>query len=454
MALLGQILPWLAGSAFYALLFWKREDGQLSLALGVGFLLGAATVYVGLRWFGLGVVSQLVLIFILFLTATVFFSHRHSLFGKIILNYNGLLRWLLILLLMLHLVISWLDMAQRPIFPWDAWTTWIYRAKAWFISGELSPIVMPQVFWAPPTGSAYTISAANYPDLTSIYQYWTALSLGTWDEQSLAITWLLLCVAICLGVFGLGRQLGFSSIISLFLSYLFVSLPMIGIHVTLAGYSDIWMAGYVGVGFGVLLVGLVKSSAKVVVLGLLLCSIAVLVKKEGAIWLVLAFWIVSIHLSPRWWWNLILVGVLSTIVILWSIWNSNDGVVGLLEGKIALPLVGEVQLQFNDVIWPFIHNLLMMGNWNLFWYMLPLTIGAGFIAWKNRESRVALSIIIWPLISIVTLFVFSDQGAWAKDFTAINRLFIHFIPAWLLSGVVIFRAYYLKSSEGGKCIVG
>ncbi len=107
-----------------------------------------------------------------------------------------------------------------------------------------------------------------------------------------------------------------------------------------------------------------------------------------------------------------------------------------------LPAVGVVQLQLNDVLEPFLRNFFMMGNWNLFWYLLVPAVGLALMSWEYRESRIALSIIIWPLVAILSLFIFSDQGAWAHTYTAINRLFIHFMPAWLLAMAVIFHARF------------
>lgn len=440
MSIAAQLFPWLAGFLMPALLL-RHGAGRLALSIGSGFLFGALAVYIGLRWVVVGHSLLLVVLAVASLGSVVLLHRRHSRDPLFEIPQNVWF-WLGLLLIVAHLLLSLLDLLQRPLFPWDAWTTWTYRAKAWFLAGGVKEVVSPPLFWEGVPGQVYTISAFGYPDLSSIYQYWSVLTLGKWSDGWVALPWWLLGIAILFGLYGLGRRLGFSPTLSLLLGYLFISLPMVGIHMALAGYSDLWMAGYVGLGFATIMVGQVRTSWRELALGLLLCAVAVLVKKEGVVWLALALWVIWIHFARRWWWSIVLVGVVATSVLLWSLQSSDIGWSGLREGKVLLPAVGVVQLQFNDVIEPFLRNFFMMGNWNLLWYLLVSTVSLALINWKNRESRIALSIIIWPLVAILSLFMFSDQGAWAQSYTAINRLFIHFMPAWLLAIGVIFHARF------------
>ena len=43
----------------------------------------------------------------------------------------------LLLLIGLHLWLSALEIFNRPVYPWDAWLVWLYRAKAWYFSGTV-----------------------------------------------------------------------------------------------------------------------------------------------------------------------------------------------------------------------------------------------------------------------------------------------------------------------------
>jgi hypothetical protein len=434
--------------------------------VGTGFLFGAVLIYIGLQIGGNPQSLLIIMLPVSLISTLLLWRKSDRKLSRAALGQQSRLAiglgfrplhsaevvWfgLLLVLICAHLIFALLNVLQRPIFPWDAWTTWVYRTKAWFLAGGLKEIASPSDFWVMDAGEVYTIGAFRYPDMTSVYQYWNALILSDWNEQWVALSWLLLCLSITVAMYGLGRRLAFPPTLSLLFAYLLVSLPLIGIHASLAGYSDLWMAGYVGIGFGLLLVGLAQDSAREVVLGLLLCGIAVLVKKEGVVWFALALWVVWIHTLPRWWWSLALAGATSVFVVLWSIWNSANGLEGLLEGMVLLPVVGVVKLQLNDVLEPFFRNLFAMGNWNIFWYVLPVAMGFALLNWRSRKNRIALSIIGWPLLAILLLFMFSDQGAWAKDFTAINRLFLHFLPAWILAVAVIFRSHCVSYGKGGQ----
>ena len=71
---------------------------------------------------------------------------------------------------------------------------------------------------------------------------------------------------------------------------------MVGIHLSLAGYADIWMAGFTGLGFVSLLRGSIQHSFFAVALGLLMIAIGAVVKNEGMVWLytAIAFMVLSV----------------------------------------------------------------------------------------------------------------------------------------------------------------
>jgi hypothetical protein len=447
----GQLLPWLAGFIL-PLLLLRRNENRLSLILGLGFLFGCVAVWIGQRWLGLDTSHQLAMLVLLALLSVMLLARQFSGFRVHTLKLpQSPWFWILFVLISLHLLISLFDVLNRPLFPWDAWTTWSYRAKAWFLAGELKKIVTPELFWRETPGEVYTIGASYYPDFTSIYQYWSALTSNVWGEQWILISWWLVGIAIVLGIYGLGRTLRFSTTISVLFSYIFISMPMIGIHTTLAGYSDLWMAGYVGLGYSIILVGLIRRSWRTLVLGIVLCSIAMLVKREGVVWFFLMTFILFVHFVPlKWLIRLVIGAFVTSIAILW-LFDLDAVLVNQLQGGVVLPVVGAFKFQINPVVDALARNLFLMGNWNLFWYLLLSALVVALFNWRKREVRIALSVIIWPLLSILSLFLFTDHGAWAKDFTAINRLFIHFIPAWLLSMGVIYYEQFSPSSEEMEC---
>ncbi|MEP6388321.1 MAG: hypothetical protein ABJ056_00190 [Halioglobus sp.] len=52
--------------------------------------------------------------------------------------------WLLLGLICVHLLLNAWEVFYRPVYAWDAWTTWIYRAKVWFFSGDIYQLASAQ----------------------------------------------------------------------------------------------------------------------------------------------------------------------------------------------------------------------------------------------------------------------------------------------------------------------
>ena len=83
---------------------------------------------------------------------------------------------------LLHLGLALLDELAIPVYPWDAWLLWLYRAKAWFFAGSLVEFHDPLTWLGLPDPAAYTVDAVGYPLLPSLIPLWAALSHGAWSE--------------------------------------------------------------------------------------------------------------------------------------------------------------------------------------------------------------------------------------------------------------------------------
>ena len=47
----------------------------------------------------------------------------------------------LLLLVAVHFIFSVANNLNHAIFPWDAFTTWMYRAKAWVTQDAITPLI-------------------------------------------------------------------------------------------------------------------------------------------------------------------------------------------------------------------------------------------------------------------------------------------------------------------------
>ena len=77
----------------------------------------------------------------------------------------------------LHVLFSAVDVLSIPVFPWDAWLVWMYRAKAWFYNGGLVEMVS-HAQWVKTDGiPPYGVAAYDYPDFLSVVGFWVAVGL-------------------------------------------------------------------------------------------------------------------------------------------------------------------------------------------------------------------------------------------------------------------------------------
>ena len=258
------LLPWLGGYVWVGTLArrFSQHPVHVCSQLGYGLFLG----YAGLQGLVLaynsatgGVtflpIMALVIVAValggyLYLKSPRYFSAMSS--RTTVANSNPLenaLLWLLVAWTCIHLVFVAIEILHRPVFPWDAWLSWLYRAKAWFFAGEILVMDDPDS-WVRGTGTAlYNVAAPNYPTFSPILALWSALALGQWSETLVNLPVLFCGMALGLAMYGQARDHALPPWAAALAAYLLLSVPLIGSHLALAGQSDIWMAGFTGLGF-------------------------------------------------------------------------------------------------------------------------------------------------------------------------------------------------------------
>ena len=375
----------------------------------------------------------------------------------------------------IHLIIIAVDIFSQPLYPWDAWLAWVYRAKAWFMAGAITAVVSPAE-WAltsATSASVYTIDAWMYPLFPSVIPYWSALSLGSWSETLVNLPVLFAGIAIGMALYGQCREYGLGVTSSLVCCYLLYSIPIFATHIALAGYADIWMAGFVGLGFiAVMRAAVIKSTvlgatnpgAKPglqMALGLLMLALGMLVKNEGAVWFLAALaLLILITFRAR---VPILIIVSITVVTLCGyalgvthISIPLIGTLGIIDGRLLIPFIGNFTLELHNVWQVYWDNFFSMGSWNLLWVLVPasllLSIKSTTVVSANRVQRIGLAFFGVFLATQWFIFGLTDQGLWADTFTAINRLPLHFVPALLFAAFMILHSRL--TTAGGPTVGG
>ena len=476
---LGLLLPWVTGAL--CLIAIERyvaasNPPNLFRQAGYGFFLGYAGLFLLIKanhWLN-GSVSWAGLMMVLaLLTAggavllwrapkTSFeYSSRQS-----TLTQNKPMLWLTVLLLgwlTVHLLIYAVDIFTQPVYPWDAWLAWVYRAKAWFLSGDITTVVSTADWLTNTAASSYTIDAWQYPTFPSVIPYWAALSLGHWSETLVNVPVLFAALAIGMALYGQCREYGLSITISVLSCYLLYSIPLFGTHIALAGYADIWMAGFSGLGFIALIRALVQRSSTPrqryglqMALAFILLVMAIAVKNEGAVWLLAAIGMLIV-LSFRARVPILMMvsaGLLILLGFAFGVTHINLpilGSIGLIEDRLFIPFIGNFALELHSIWHVYLTNFFAMGSWNLFWLLVLTAIvlaARSSVGPSGKQvQRIGLTFFCTFLVTQFFIFGLTDQGLWADTYTAINRLPLHFVPALLFASFIAFNASYKEKAS-------
>lgn len=464
----GLLLPWLGGALWlaYAGARYGPQGGNRWSQLGYGFFLGYAVLYFSVLackalagsvvWLGvmtlLGCFAAAGAV-ALYLATRGPASHRRPAEQRLGREQKTLLA-LLLAWISLHLAFICIEVFTQPLYPWDAWLAWVYRAKAWFMAGGMTNVVSPAQWALARTADNYTIQAWTYPLFPSVIPYWAALSLGRWSETLVNVPTLFAGLAIGMALYGQLRQYGLGIAAGALACYLLYSIPLFGTHIALAGYADLWMAGFCGLGFIYVLRGSIarRSGASApgrIVPGLLMLAMSAAVKNEGVVWFLSAL-VVLLLANARLRITLILLLLLLLITTLCAAFGVSHldipliGAIGFVDGRLLLPFIGSFRIEPHDVWKVYAENFFIMGSWNLFAFALvaglALAVQRPLRPDSDQARRTGLAFI--GLVIAMQLFIFglTDEGLWADTYTAINRLVLHFVPPLLFTVFVVVRS--------------
>ncbi|WP_117319685.1 hypothetical protein [Chromatocurvus halotolerans] len=367
--------------------------------------------------------------------------------------------WFFLILALVHLLLSTLETLHRPVFPWDAWLSWMYRAKAWFYAGSILPMDSP-ADWLSGAGDAlYNVAGAHYPTLVPITAFWTALHLGEWSETLVNLPVLGCGLALGAGLYGLSREAGATRAKSAIGAYFLLSIPLVGAHLSLAGQADIWMAGYAGLGTSACLLGLARRDRHFFWLGLLLVALSTGVKAEGGIWLAvvgcvgLVVWLDSRRKLAT---ALILPGMLLALWVAGIRYVDLPlfGGVGVRDGVLHASFLGAHPLESHSILDDYWQNFMAGGSWHLLWPLVFLAALASLGQANTDLRRVIPAFVIVLIASQAFIFGATSQGRWAEDWTAINRIPLHMAPALVFCLVLmVTRRNPSQSVSGAQLLI-
>lgn len=450
------VLAWIATLAFGSGV-WAAADGlprrgaRWAAALGYGFVIGccAAGLLIGLLQPAstrrvLPLVGSTLVVLALAAWTFAWWRNRRVMQPPLADVPLGRWRWLIALLLALLAVrgIYLLDeILLRPVFPWDAWWVWAARAKAWFLGGALDPVVDPQAWLSQRGEMLRTTLAYNYPLLLSRMELWFVCAVGEWNEPAINLTWFGLWLAMLGGCYGQWRLLGASRRTAAIAVYALGALPLLDVHVALAGYADLWLTA--AFAFAVLSWMRWQEARErgQLALAIVLLVLLPLLKFEGVVWALCLVAMLVLGLVPaqlRWWGfgaAIVVTGLaIATSIALDLAWVrlAHDLLSGATGGRAA-------QSRF-EVLRVVLDALFAQNNWNLFWYA-----AFGVIAWRWRTAwnamplRLLGGVFVLGIGFVAALFFLTPAAKWAESYTAVNRLMLQLVPLAATLTVLLLR---------------
>ncbi len=458
------LLPWTAGFAVYCALDPRRGPGWMASAAGhglvFGMLLAAAaadcfaredTVHaVSHAWLPLALVA-------LVAGAVAFWRRRGSGTQRAAAAPPKMERWKVILVAAAVVSIAFRgylalrEILLRPTFPWDAWDAWAVKSKAWFLLGHFAPFVSATQWLHSAPGAAYTGPAWSYPAALAWLQIWFASAAGGWIEPVVNLPWLALWIGLLLAHYGQWRALGLSALRAVAFSYVLASVPLITVHVALAGYADLWIATVFGFAVLAWMRWLQHGDTNQLVLAVACVLILPWLKLEGAVWLLLSVGVAVACALPRRVRHIVIVVLAVAAAIVATVGHIRLplfglGWVSIGWHSIEVPVIGTLAVAFHgNALSGALSSLFMQPSWNLLWWLLPVVI-----VWRRREFHTSRALrclgalLAAGLAFLAFLFLFTDAAQWAESYTAINRLVMHFVPGAITLLALLLRDVALQ----------
>ena len=342
--------------------------------------------------------------------------------------------FLLITLIAAHLLLVLASNLTRDIYPWDAFTTWMYRAKVWVLNDEMLNFQGVNQ-WLQSGGLGYALPASHYPpSVSAVAAFSSALSSG-WDDQSASMPWFFAMLAIGSMMFGVCKQSGLATLPSLAVLYLLISLPIVGMHGVLAGYADLWMVGTSGMGLAALLLWTQKRQRGALAIGTVLLVVGPCFKTEGWIWLGMGMLFILIHTLWHQRRYAALFCVMAILLAGFRLQSVNFGALGLWgihEETIHIGPLGQYLLRPYNALPKYFEMIFLRSNFHLLGtlYLLALAL-LTFINWRASVTHWLMGALI--ICSQWVIFGLSSYSLYAETGTAINRLLLQFLPVFVLT---------------------
>ena len=416
--------------------------------LGLGFLIAVASVGLLMKhsWLPLSVMSHAILLISCCAAAlTIFLLNRgDAKCWSLDVPPFAQATWLNFFCLSLvsgYLALILISNMTREIFPWDAFTTWMFRAKVWVSTDQ--PVSFATLSAWLSSGAGFTLPAAHYPISVSGLAAFSAAVSGGWSDQAASIPWFFVMAAGIAIMGGLCRlQRPGNAITASVGVVLLATSPLVHWHGLLAGYADIWVMSTSGMGLAGICVWTQHRAGNILGISLLLLALGCLWKPEGWVWLALG---ASVTLVFSFWRRLpvsALVTVVLAVVALGFVQPVDLGLLGLWglsESELSFGMFGTFNARLYNPVTAYFEMGVLQGN---FLILIPLYCLA-LLTLLIRDLRGYFGYLIMALCLIGVhgvIFGLSEYSLYAETGTAINRLLLQNVPLLIVTITAVFQS--------------
>jgi hypothetical protein len=448
------VLPLALGASALLVLDWphaKDAAGSGALRCGFGYIVGALLLTfwmrglsaIGLRFGWMSISLPLLALTVALMvwaarrgrvSLPAVRSALAALLAPALVGWQRVLWIALIVWLMVHFALMAAEVAWRPLYPWDAWVQWATKARVWYELGYLAPFVRADV-WLSGAGGAYFDASPNYSATVPLLQVWTCVALGRWDDSAMNWPWLAILAALVAAVYGALRGEGVAPLLALFGTYLLASLPLVDVHVALAGYADLPMGAVYALAAIAFYRWALARDTRDAAIALFLAGACPLIKTPGWIWAATLIPGVVIVLLPRRGARIVGVGFALAVLVLLALARTEPTILGY-----------RLHLNFAPAWAQLVKSYYLMGNWNLLWYAVIALIAFG---WRRlwEPPLLPLTVVTSAGLSFLFfVFAFTDAAVWMADVTTTNRATLHIVPLLVYLGVLTWQSMTLAPS--------
>jgi len=414
---------------------------NIPIEVGVGFFIAAAAtgLTLSVSWLPVSQTSYIILMVICVaaVSTVLLLRSKLAIAGKAMTTDIFLIspiNFLLLIFILGYLLLVLANNITWGIFPWDAFTTWMFRAKAWVTTDTISEFVSLREWVG--TTSGFTLPAAHYPiSISAIAAFSSALS-GEWSGQAASIPWFFAMLASAMIMGGLCHlQAPNNPTLALAGTALLVTAPLVHLHGMLAGYADIWVMGTSGMGLAGICLWTQQRSSSTLAMSVVLLVLGCLWKQEGWLWLIAG----GLVALPHWLWQRFAMrGLISLVLLFALLWTLQPlnlgpfGVWGMDNDRLSAGVLGSFGTRPYNPIVDYFDMTVLRGNFLLITplYLLALAV----LSIHNHRRYTGYILTALYLVGIHgVIFGLSGYSRYAEAGTALNRLLLQSLPVLIVT---------------------